>query len=55
MSRMIPGMPDAARREAQETNLPVLRSQIERFRHRLFFWSRRRRELEARAEEEIPG
>ena len=47
LARMIPRMPSDAKREAEETNLPVLASQVERFRHRLDFWSRRRRELEA--------
>jgi hypothetical protein len=46
MAGMITRMPDEARKEAEETNLPVLASQIERFRHRLDFWSRRRGELE---------
>jgi hypothetical protein len=48
LARMIPQMPADAKREAEETNLPVLASQLERFRHRLDFWSKRRRELEAR-------
>ena len=47
MAGMIPKMPDEAQREAEETNLPLLASQIERFRHRLDFWSKRRTELEA--------
>ncbi|HKC18589.1 MAG TPA: hypothetical protein VKE27_03065, partial [Candidatus Dormibacteraeota bacterium] len=46
MAGTIPKMPDDARREAEETNLPVLASQTERFRHRLEFWSKRRAELE---------
>ena len=46
MAGMIPKMPDEAQREAEETNLPVLASQVERFRHRLDFWSKRRAELE---------
>lgn len=46
MAAMITKMPDEARREAEQTNLPVLASQAERFRHRLYFWSRRRAELE---------
>jgi hypothetical protein len=48
LARFISGMPDAARSEAQETNLPVLASQLERFRHRLAYWQRRRDELQAR-------
>jgi hypothetical protein len=47
LARMIPMMPSEAKREAEETNLPVLASQLERFRHRLEFWSKRRRALEA--------
>ena len=46
LARMIPNMPRDAQREAEETNLPVLGSQIERFRHRLHYWSKRRTELE---------
>ncbi len=46
LARMIPNMPRDAQREAEETNLPVLVSQIERFRHRLRYWSKRRTELE---------
>jgi hypothetical protein len=49
LARLIPKMPPEARKEAEETNLPVLASQIERFRHRLDLWSRRKRELEAGA------
>ncbi len=43
----IPKMQDSARREAEATNLPVLLTQLERFRHRLAYWQRRRDELEA--------
>ena len=46
LAGMIPSMPGDAQKEAEETNLPLLASQIERFRHRLEFWSRRRAELE---------
>lgn len=42
----IPTMPDSAQREAEETNLPVLTTQLERFRHRLAYWQKRRDELE---------
>ena len=45
LAKMIPSMPKEAQREAEETNLPVLASQIERFRHRLDFWVNREREL----------
>jgi hypothetical protein len=44
----IPKMPDAAQREAESTNLPVLASQAERFRHRLDYWVKRRAALEGR-------
>jgi hypothetical protein len=47
LARFIAGMPDAAKKEAEETNLPVLASQLERFRHRLAYWQRRRDELES--------
>jgi hypothetical protein len=47
MAGMIPGMPDAAQREAEETNLPVLVSQAERFRHRRDYWIKRKNELES--------
>ncbi|HKW59224.1 MAG TPA: hypothetical protein VJR46_05675 [Candidatus Dormibacteraeota bacterium] len=48
LARMIPSMPDAAQKEAEATNLPVLAAQAERFRRRLAFWQRRRDELEAK-------
>jgi len=44
----IPKMPDAAQREAENTNLPVLASQVERFRHRLDYWIKRKTALEGR-------
>lgn len=46
LARRIPDMPGEAQREAEQTNLPVIASQVERFRHRLDFWMRRLRELE---------
>ena len=46
LARMIPSMPGEAREEAQRTNLPIIASQVERFRHRLDFWQKRRAELE---------
>jgi hypothetical protein len=49
LAGVIPGMPDEAQREAEQTNLPVLASQAERFRHRLELWSKRRAELESRS------
>ncbi|TMC36969.1 MAG: hypothetical protein E6J28_09085 [Chloroflexi bacterium] len=39
-------MPNEAQLEAEQTNLPVLASQVERFRHRLDYWQKRRDELE---------
>jgi hypothetical protein len=48
LARMIPNMPGEAQREAEQTNLPVLASQVERFRHRLDYWVKRKRGLEAR-------
>jgi hypothetical protein len=45
LARMIPSMPSEAQKEAEQTNLPVLASQVERFRHRLDFWQKRRDEL----------
>jgi hypothetical protein len=58
LARMIPSMPNEAQQEAERTNLPVLASQIERFRHRLEYWRARREELEGKTEqlqEERPG
>jgi len=46
LAKMIPTMPREAQREAEETNLPVLASQVERFRHRLDYWVKRQQELE---------
>jgi hypothetical protein len=48
LALIIPSMPEAARKEAEETNLPVLASQVERFRHRLALWQKRRDELEGK-------
>ncbi len=48
LAKMIPNMPGEAQREAEQTNLPVLASQVERFRYRLDYWSKRQRELEKR-------
>jgi hypothetical protein len=45
LAKLIPSMPREAQREAEETNLPVLASQVERFRHRLDYWVRREQEL----------
>ena len=45
LAKMIPAMPKEAQREAEDTNLPVLASQLERFRHRLEYWVNREREL----------
>ena len=46
LARMIPTMPEEAQREAEATNLPVLASQVERFRHRLDYWVMREEELQ---------
>lgn len=46
LAGMIPSMPGEAQKEAEQTNLPLLASQMERFKHRLEFWTRRRAELE---------
>jgi hypothetical protein len=46
LAKVIPTMPREAQREAEETNLPVLASQVERFRHRLDYWVKREHELE---------
>ncbi len=48
LARMIPTMPNEAQREAEQTNLPVLATQVERFRHRLDYWVKRQRDLERR-------
>ena len=45
----IPSMPREAQIEAEQTNLPVLLTQVERFRKRLDFWVRRERELSTQA------
>jgi hypothetical protein len=49
LARMIPNMPPEAKREAEEINLPVLASQMERFRHRFDLWSKRKQELEEKS------
>ena len=46
LAQMIPSMPAEAQREAEATNLPVLASQLERFRHRLDYWIGREKELQ---------
>ena len=43
---MIPAMPREAQREAEQTNLPVIASQVERFRHRLDYWLKRQHDLQ---------
>ena len=48
LARMIPEMPGEAQREAEQTNLPVIASQVERFRYRLAYWSKRKGDLEQR-------
>jgi hypothetical protein len=44
----IPSMPPEAQLEAERTNLPVLTSQLERFRKRRDYWIRREGELSER-------
>ena len=46
LAKMIPTMPQEAQHEAEQTNLPVLASQVERFRHRLDYWVKREQELQ---------
>ena len=45
IAERMPGMSDEARHEAEETNLPVIVTQMERFRYRLEFWRQRKQEL----------
>jgi len=47
LARMIPTMPKEAQREAEMTNLPVIASQVERFRHRLDYWVTREQEIQS--------
>lgn len=51
LARLIPAMPAEARKEAEQTNLPVIASQVERFRRRLELWQKRRDELERKGPE----
>jgi hypothetical protein len=46
LAGMIPTMPEEAQREAEKTNLPVLATQLARFRHRLEYWIKREEELD---------
>lgn len=48
LAMVIPTMPPDAQREAEATNLPVMASHLERFRHRLDYWVRRQQDLEQR-------
>ena len=45
LATRMPGMSAEARREAEETNVPLILSQIERFRHRRGFWQKRKEAL----------
>lgn len=45
IAERMPGMSDEARHETEEANLPVIVTQIERFRQRLEFWRQRKQEL----------
>ena len=55
MAAKIPAMPPAARREAEETNVPVLLTQLERFKHRLEYWRGRRDALRRGSDETDEG
>ncbi|HKW69441.1 MAG TPA: hypothetical protein VJP81_02565 [Candidatus Dormibacteraeota bacterium] len=46
LAGMIRTMSSEAQRAAEETNLPVFATQVERFRHRLDYWVRRQGDLE---------
>jgi hypothetical protein len=46
LAARLPLLSDEARREAEDTNLPVIVSQLERFRHRRNFWRKRKDQLE---------
>jgi len=50
LAERLPGMSNGARREAEDTNLPVIVSQLERFRYRLDFWKKRKEELDPKAD-----
>jgi hypothetical protein len=45
IAERMPSMCGEARHEAEETNLPVIVTQMERFRFRLEFWRQRKQEL----------
>jgi hypothetical protein len=47
LSEQVPRMSADAQREAQLTNLPLIESQVERFRQRLEFWRQRAKGGEA--------
>jgi hypothetical protein len=49
LASRIPDMNRDAIREAEQTNVPLIASQIERFRFRLEFWLQRKRDLEKRS------
>jgi hypothetical protein len=46
LAERLPRMSAEARQEAEDTNLPVIVSQLQRFRHRMEFWRKRRDKLE---------
>ena len=46
LARFIPSMPKEAQREAEHANLPLISSQVARYRERLDYWVKRGRELE---------
>jgi hypothetical protein len=45
LGERLPRLSAEARQEAEETNLPVIVSQLERFRHRMEYWRKRRDQL----------
>lgn len=55
LAELIPSMPREAQREAEDTNLPVLATQLERFRHRLDYWVRREQELREQRQQGAEG
>jgi hypothetical protein len=46
LAERLPQLSNGARREAEDTNLPVIVSQLERFRYRLDFWRQRKQDLD---------
>ena len=46
LAERLPQMGPDARQEAEETNLPVIVSQLQRFRHRMDYWRKRRDQID---------